>query len=86
MTVNKKPADPQLHDLIKITWIDSFVWTDSPWQNHNDIEDDRSDIESVGYFIRRTARFLIFAQSITKHEYGGVFYIPVGCVVGMEVL
>lgn len=77
---------PKRHDLIRITWLDAFVWPDSPWLAHDEVEDDPIPMVSVGYFVRQTTRFVVFAQTLTHDLYGGVFFIHVGCILKVEKL
>ena len=83
------PDDLKLHDIIEIRWLDAFVLPDEPWVSSEEVADDDEDSQTVAYYLSCNDRFLVVAQSrgsIENCQYGGVFRIPVGCVLGIEKL
>lgn len=83
------PDDLKLHDIIEVRWLDAFVLTDEPWVFAEDVATDDEDSQTVAYYLTHNDRFLVVAQSrgsLENCQYGSVFRIPVGCVLGVEKL
>ncbi len=80
----------KLHDLIRIRWIDAFATTDSPWESSDDHPTDMHDVLTVGYYLQQTDRYIIVASTIAdaieQSQYGGVWRIPVGCILKVELM
>lgn len=89
MTATKKPEvelDIKLYDPIQIRWIDSFcTGHGSSWENWEDFDRDCPDIITLGYYLQKTDRYMIVAQSKGTGEdtgsFGGIWRIPNSCIL-----
>lgn len=75
----------RIGDLVEVRWHDAHHDT-AYWHDGSDIEP--AVIVSVGYFVDRANDLLAVAQSVGVEDgsAGGVFRIPLGCVLGVSVL
>ena len=57
------------------------------WQEEGEIDpDDSYLVKSAGYLYHLNDDYLILSRDSAKGARGGVFYIPVGCIVSVKVL
>lgn len=82
--------DVKQYDPIQIRWIDSFCTAHgSSWED-TDYDRDCPDIVTLGYYLTKTDRYMIVAQSMgtgdDKGSFGGIWRIPLGCILGVTQL
>lgn len=82
-------------DLVWMIWRDALGHS-APWlsldETENGLKGGIDIMETIGYFIYQDKRYVSLAQSIQYDEnlepvkIGGLFSIPVGCIVKMRRL
>ena len=74
--------------IVAIEWHDAFRTDPNQyWHAAAELDHDKSlTMQTVGYFVRQSDRFLTIAQTIepgdddTQDNYGGTFNIPTPCI------
>lgn len=91
------PIKLEVHVPYRIAWVDAFV-APLPWQTKEDLvyavkEEHREGCDTVGFYVGRQGRHLMFATGIGRAEnptiYFQTFAIPqawIKSIVPMEVL
>lgn len=68
-------------DRIEVTWRDAWFSDGRGWESRSDYETEMDPMTSVGYHVETTEDYVILAMTISTDEFGGLFRIPVGCVI-----
>ena len=75
----------QTGDIIAVRWTDAYVQSIEHYWSKLDPSD--ISIKSVGFFVTRTKKFLVIAQSIGDDTtYGCLFSIPLSTIRGITKL
>lgn len=78
------------HKAVYVEWIDSAtvvpVWMSKEdaleWSN----DTKNNKIIQVGFILKKTKRFLLLVSRISPEQVGGVFKIPIKCVIKISSL
>lgn len=78
------------YKAVYIEWIDSAC-TDPGWMPVDEAvewgEDDRDNtIKQIGFLIKKTKKTILLASGVSNENLGGVFKIPLRCVLTLTFL
>lgn len=78
------------YKAVYVEWIDSAM-TDPGWMSEEDAvswanDDSNNTIRQIGFVVKKTKKTLLLASSVSNENIGGVFKIPVSCIITLTFL
>jgi hypothetical protein len=72
-------------DLVTVTWLDAFGCTHIAWLECDEVDMKAEySVESCGYYVGQSKKYLVLAGDMAEAAYGRVFYIPLGMIVKVQ--
>ena len=69
-------------DLITVRWLDAFGCSHIAWLDSDEVDMKASyEVESSGYYIGQSKKYLVLAGDMGEGAYGRVFYVPLGMIL-----
>jgi hypothetical protein len=74
--------------MIQVTWDDAYALSRPYWHTEDEIDEHPAQ-RTIGYFVKKSKRFLVVSQSIgifdaETPQYGGLFFIPAGFIISTK--
>jgi hypothetical protein len=68
-------------DLIVVKWLDAFGCSHIAWLESDEVDMKASYVvESCGYYVGQSKKYLVIAGDMAEAAYGRVFYVPLGMI------
>lgn len=68
-------------DLITVRWLDAFGCSHIAWLESDEVDMKATYVvESCGYYVGQSKKYLVIAGDMAEAAYGRVFFIPLGMI------